>query len=102
MTGYAPKVDGNQGEIVRILRVAGYSVQVLNRVKDGCPDLLVGCYGLNVLLEVKDPAQEPRKRRLTEPEAKWHRNWPGQVAVVETPEEALRVIRDHGERHRKA
>ena len=99
---YAANVDGNQGEIVRVLRLAGYTVQVLNQVKDGCPDLLVGAYGRNILLEVKNPEQDPCKRVLNDAEAKWHRTWRGQVAVVETPEEAIKMVRAVLERGRSA
>jgi hypothetical protein len=61
---------------------------------DGCPDLLIGYHGRNVLLEVKDGDKAPSKRELTADEKDWHAKWAGQVCVVETPEEAqLAVIR---------
>lgn len=89
----AAAVDGNQGLIVRVLRAIGASVQSIAPVGDGCPDLLVGWRRQTFLLEVKDPAQAPSARRLTELELRWHRTWNGlPVAVVHTPEEALQAI----------
>ena len=84
------RVDQNQREIVEALRAVGAAVQILSDVGHGCPDLLVG-YGrshTNYLLEVKMPGAP-----LTADEIRWHQNWPGQIAVVHSPEEALMIIR---------
>lgn len=88
----AKRVDSNQTLIVRACRKAGASVQVLSDVGKGCPDLLVGFRRANHLLEVKDPNQPLSKRRLTPQEAIWHKLWEGQVEVVYTEFDALRVI----------
>jgi hypothetical protein len=88
----AARVDGNQVDIVRTLRGAGASVQSLAAHGQGVPDLLVGFRGMNFLLEIKDSAQPPNKRRLTVDESMWHQGWQGQIAVVLTPLDALRVI----------
>jgi hypothetical protein len=55
-------------------------------------DLLVGREGFNFLLEIKDGRLPPSQRKLTEKEQQWHAGWRGQVAVVESVEEAFRVI----------
>jgi hypothetical protein len=86
------KIDANQSSIVRQLRQAGATVQSLADLGKGCPDLLVGYRGRNWLMEVKDWKQPPSKRRLTPAEKLWHQTWQGQVAVVETFNEALAVI----------
>lgn len=86
------KVDGNHRLIVKHLEQIGCSVQSLAASGKGVPDLLVGRRAINVLLEVKDPAQVPSKRKLTEDQVEWHLKWKGQVAVVETPEEAEAAI----------
>jgi len=88
----AAKVDANQGEIVAALRKIGATVQPLHAVGQGCPDLLVGWRGMTSLLEVKDGAKPPSARKLTEDQEKWHANWRGQVAVVETVEQAIEAI----------
>lgn len=88
----AARLDDNQKRIVRWLVAHGCSVQSLAGVGAGCPDLLVGYRGRNVVLELKNPAVPQSKRRLTPAEVAWHRRWSGQVAVVQSAEEALEVI----------
>ena len=89
---YAAKIDANQPQIVAALRAAGASVQPLHAVGRGVPDLLVAHRGVNYLLEVKDGAKPPSARKLTETQVEWHAAWRGQIAVVETVEQALAVI----------
>jgi hypothetical protein len=52
----------------------------------------VGYQGRNFVFEIKDPTQKPSQRKLTEDEQKWHLNWRGQKAVIETIEEAYAII----------
>jgi len=49
------RVDDNQGDIVRDLRLIGATVLDLSQVGFGCPDLLVGFRRRNFLVEVKNP-----------------------------------------------
>jgi len=86
------RVDGNQGEIVDALREVGATVQPIHTVGRGCPDLLVGFRGVNYLAEVKDGSKPPSGRRLTKDEGQWHRDWRGDVVVIESVEDALRMI----------
>ena len=86
------RVDGNHAELVEALRQAGCTVQSLAALGDGVPDLLVGCGGRNLLVEVKNGARSPSRRRLTGDEQTWHAAWAGQVVVVATVDEALAVI----------
>ena len=88
----AAATDRNQGEIVSALRRAGVTVQPLHRVGEGCPDLLCGFRGKNVLIEVKDGQKAPSDRRLTTDQVDWHNGWKGQVAVVESVDGALRLL----------
>jgi len=88
----AAKVDANQAEIVAALRKIGATVQPLHAVGQGCPDLLVGWRGMTSLLEVKDGKKPPSARKLTEDQERWHAEWRGQVAVVETVEQAIAAI----------
>lgn len=85
--------DQNELDIVNALRHVGASVLRIN--EGGAPDLLVGKWGRNHLLEVKRPLG-PRGGTggsdLTEQQQKWHREWQGTVHVVRSPEEALKVI----------
>lgn len=96
----AAKVDANQAEIVEALRRIGCSVQPLHSVGSGCPDLLVGVNGLNILMEIKDSAKPPSARKLTPDQLIWHDEWRGQVQVVETVEKAVAIVNWH-RRHRQ-
>jgi len=89
----AKRSDRNQAEIVAALRARGCSVQDLHTVGKGCPDIVVG-YGLgralvryNWLFEIKMPGA-----KLTGSEPEWHAAWRGQVAVIHSAEEALRIM----------
>ena len=88
----AAKVDANQAEIVKALRKIGATVQSLAQIGSGCPDLLCGYRGLNLLLEVKDGQKAPSRRRLNSEQELWAKYWEGQVSVVESPEEAIAVL----------
>ena len=90
MTG--KRTDRNHQEIVKALRDIGCSVQSLASIGKGCPDLLVGHYGRNLLFEVKDGSLPPSGRRLTADESDWRRKWFGQYRVVESAKEAVTVI----------
>ena len=86
------QIDENQPEIVAALRAAGASVQILSAVGRGCPDLLVGFAGRNLLLEVKYPLGTPSHQKLTPAQVEWHGAWRGQVVVVTSAAMALRAL----------
>ena len=88
----AARVDGNQREIVQALREAGATVQHLHTVGKGCPDVLVGYRGANLLLELKDGSLPPSRQKLTADEEYWHTVWRGQVEIARSVEDALRII----------
>lgn len=89
---YAAKVDRNQSEIVKALRGVGASVQTLHSVGDGCPDLLVGWKGQNLLIEVKDHLAQKSDRELNPRQVRWHADWRGQCAKATTVDEALGLL----------
>jgi len=86
------RVDANQGEIVKALRKAGVAVHITSALGGGFTDLVAWCPATNVLalLEVKDPAQPPSKRRLTPDEAAFAAVFP--THVVLTAVEALEAM----------
>jgi len=88
----AARTDDNQAKVVAALKQAGASIQHLHRVGGGCPDLLVGFRGVNVLIEVKDGNKPPSAQKLSPSQEAWHRDWRGDVFVVNSPEAALAVI----------
>lgn len=83
------RVDGNHAEIVQALRAAGCTVLSLHQVGAGCPDVLAGIDGRNLLLEIKDGSKPPSRRALTADETAFHAAWRGQIAVVSNVAEAL-------------
>jgi hypothetical protein len=88
----AAKVDRNQAEIVKAFRQIGAKVQVLSAVGKGCPDLLVGFRGVNVLVEVKDGEKVASARTLTVDQKNWHDSWPGQVCIAEDIQDAVNKV----------
>ena len=88
--GYSRRVDANQIAVVEALRQIGASVTLLHRVGYGCPDLLVGLAGRNILLEVKVP-----KGAVRATQEEWFKNWRGQAHVARTPEEAIKIVLAH-------
>jgi len=89
------RVDQNQSRIVKELRQMGYSVVSLADVGDGCPDILVGSLNTanrNWFFEIKNWKAKPSERRLTPKEKLFHATWRGQIAVIETTAEALKVM----------
>lgn len=91
MSRRAARVDGNQRTIVDAFRALGCSVQSLASLGKGVPDLLVGIRGVNLLVEVKNPASSGDK--LTSDQIRWHLGWLGQVAVIRTVEQVAALVR---------
>ncbi len=83
------RVDSTQAQIVKELRRLGMEVEHLHTVGKGCPDILVGYRGKNVLLEIK----RDEKAKLTPDQVIWHSVWKGQVAVVSNPQAAIKAVR---------
>jgi hypothetical protein len=90
----AARVDSNQSEVTKALRKIGASVQLLHSVGKGCPDMLVGYKGVNILLEIK----RDETKKLTPDQVIWHHNWRGQVATVATSEEAYNAVMEQVKR----
>lgn len=88
----AAKTDSNQSELVTALRAIGASVQSLAATGKGVPDLLVGYRGINYLMEVKDGNKPPSARLLTEDQLRWHQNWQGSVHIVNSTNQALKIL----------
>ena len=88
----AARTDGNQTKIVDGLRKAGVVVFITSGVGGGFPDLCCSFNERNYLLEIKDPTKPKADRQLTPPQVIFFANWKGQVAKVETLDEALTII----------
>lgn len=83
------RVDGNQKELTKELRSAGFSVALTHQLGKGFPDMVVGKYGVNTIWELKDPEKPPSGRKLTPDELNWHSNWLGQVGIALTSKEII-------------
>ena len=90
---YHARTDANQSAIVKALRDMGATVQPLHAVGKGCPDLLVGWKGANLLVEVKDGEKPPSAQTLTPDQDTWHSKWAGQKIVVNSIDAAIELLR---------
>jgi hypothetical protein len=88
----AAKVDANQPHLVKIARKLGASVQILSAVGNGCPDLLLGVCGKNILVEVKDGTKSPSAQKLTKLQERWHFHWKGQKVIINSREGMIDLI----------
>ena len=83
----AAKIDINQGDIVLALRRAGCTVFPTHMVGHGFPDIVVGRHDKNWLMEIKSDSG-----KLTPDERVFFADWRGQVCVVRSADEALKVV----------
>lgn len=83
----AAKTDGNQNAIIETFRKAGASVLVLSAVGKGCPDLLVGWQGRNLLVEIKS-----KRGKFTPEQIKWWAEWHGQKQIIRSCLEAVELL----------
>lgn len=88
----AARADANQPDVIAALRSAGATVQPLHVIGRGCPDLLVGYRGVNLLVEVKDGSRPASARQLTPDQRRWHDEWRGQVDVVQSADQARLLL----------
>lgn len=85
--GHKGRVDGNHGEVIAALRKAGIGATSTASVGDGFGDVVAGFRGVNILLEIKDG-----NKPMTADERKFAETWPGQIATVRNPEEAITAV----------
>lgn len=83
------RADNNQEQIVDALRSVGVTVHITSQVGNGFPDLVCGLFGKNFLIEVKNPEAKGSLRASQEI---FRDKWKGNVHVVNSVDEALRVV----------
>jgi hypothetical protein len=88
----AKRVDGNQKEIVHLLREIGVSVLVMSNLGKGAPDLLIGIRDQNFLIELKNGKMALSGQQLTIAEQKFHDEWRGQVCILNSREQVLEFV----------
>lgn len=87
----AKRIDNNQTDIVKAFRDVGFSVAVTSALGNGFPDIVVGAYGKNYLIEIKDG-----EKKLTDKEASFFIGWAGQYHIIRNSKQAndfiLRIL----------
>lgn len=91
------KKDGNHNAICGYWRSVGASVHETHMLGEGFPDAVVGWKDKDgvprtYLAEIKDGSLPPSRRALTPSEQKWHDNWQGHKCIIETMEDAMRLL----------
>ena len=89
----ANRVDNNQKEVVKLLTQNRCSVLNISSLKNCC-DLMVSKNGHTVAVEIKDGSKPPSQRRLTEGEQAFERNWLGAWRLIETLEDATKLVNE--------
>lgn len=105
----AARVDDNQKSIVQGLRDIGCSVESLAKLGKGAPDIAVGWDGINFLFEIANPetrhgrAKRPdsnekykHNHSTTKEQRRWYSSWRGRVDIVETLEQAKKIVTGNG------
>lgn len=88
----AARIDVPQPDIVQAIRDIGGEVTHLHALGRGVADLLVSYRQRWLVLEVKDGAKPPSKRRLTPDEVRWIGKQHAPVYVVTSAAEAVGIL----------
>jgi hypothetical protein len=86
----AARVDENHQEIVAAFKRCGWAVLDIHQLPNCC-DLFVSKYQETVAVEIKDGSKAPCKRRLTQGEAAFFRQWKGKRAIVQSVADVLNM-----------
>ena len=81
------KTDANQKQIISDLKKIGVSVLNLSKVGNGCPDLLIGWQGKNILIEIKTA-----KGNLNDSQIEFFKEWKGSKFVCKSINEIIEII----------
>ena len=84
----AARTDANKDQIVAVLLAGGCSVYDLRQPVD----LLVGANNRTVLVELKDGAKPPSKRKYTKAQQAFMATWKGGPVATVTDIEGARMI----------
>lgn len=94
MSRYARRRDSNHGELVKAFEQLGCSVADLSHAGlPGWPDVVVGCIGLNHLVEFKCLDTDYGRAGLNTNQQAFARDWRGGVVhVVATPDHVAFLV----------
>lgn len=80
----AAKVDLNQRQMVEQLRACGFTVRHTHTIGKGFPDLIVGRWDINLLVEVKREGE-----KLTPDEREFFETWKGAAIIATSAEQVI-------------
>jgi hypothetical protein len=89
----AARTDANHSALVSAFHGCGATVCSLASLGHGCPDLLIGFRGANLLVECKDGAKSKSRIRLTPLQEEFIRTWRGKVHVIDSVDAAINLLR---------
>ncbi len=94
MSKYARRKDGNHSELTKAFQQMGCSVADLSHVGlPGWPDVVVGCMGVNRLVEFKNPETRYGRNGLNPNQHAFTQEWKGgKLFVVSTVEEVAALV----------
>jgi hypothetical protein len=88
------RTDANHKEIINQIRqIPSASVFSTHELGKGFPDIVVGYRRVNYLFEIKDGKKTASQKKLTEAEVKFHRDWNGQVHIVEKINDVFDILK---------
>jgi predicted transcriptional regulator len=92
---HAAKRDENHQVIADRFRALGCSVFETHRVGEGFPDLVVGCIGVNHLVEVKNPETRYGRAGFNGNQTTFNAAWRGNnVWLVCSEDEATAIVQN--------
>lgn len=92
------KVDDNHAEIIAAFRRLGWSARSTATIGKGFPDAAVGKFGHTYLVEIKDGKKPPSKRKLTEDEETFWREWRGSLVLIESVDDVIEFDKKRSQR----
>lgn len=93
MSRYARRKDSSHAEVVQAFRMCGCSVEVHEPSTAGAPDLIVGVFGVNLLVEVKPSEGAKAATQLRDNQRDWHARWRGRApVVVRTTDDVMALV----------
>lgn len=90
----AAKTDDNHLDIKHRFKKYGASVADTAGAGEGFPDLVIGFKGANFLVEVKDGSKAMSEQKLTKPQVRFHREWSGQVIIINSVEQVDLIMQE--------
>lgn len=95
---FASRVDANQKEMTKMLRMMGVSVWLTHDTAQPGVDAVIGLETksgrkVNVLIEIKDGTKPLSQQKLTPKEVDFHRSWKGEIVILNSKEQAFNFVR---------